>query len=173
MSIENSGENMQNDITMEFPSITIENDEKKIFSWEDDGFKKPPTDRAFAIQTEDMQPNSLPLLFQISSIGEKSVEASKRLWELPMYNPEVYKVLVSTGLGIVEEVDNIFFTDKTPIFVFSKIVEIEGNSYRITYMSDKVDWVEGISMRDNYAKRIKERNTEDKRGTTNLLKRIL
>ena len=161
MSIENSGENMQNDITMEFPCITIENDEDKIFSWEDsNGFEKLPTDRAFAIQTEDMQPNSLPLLFQINSVDDKSVEASKRLWKLPMYNPEVYKVLVSTGLGIVEEVDNIFFTDKTPISVFSKIVKIEGSYYRITYMSDKVNWVDGISMRDSYAKRIKERSSK-------------
>jgi hypothetical protein len=173
MSIENSAENIQDDITMEFPCITIENDGKKIFSWEDDGFKKPPTDRAFAIQTEDMQPDFLPLLFQINSVDEKSVEASKRLWELPMYNPEVYEVLVNTGLEIVEEVNNIFFTDKTPISVFSKIVEIEGSSYRITYMSDKVNWVEGTSMRDNYAKRIKDRNSEDKRGTTNLFKRTI
>lgn len=163
MSIENSAENIQSDITLEFPCITIENDEKKIFSWEDDGFKKLPTDRAFAIQTEDMQSDSLPLLFQINSVDEKSVEASKRLWKLPMYNPEVYEVLVSTGLGIVEEVNNIFFTDKTPISIFSKTVEIESNYYRITYISDKVNWVDGTSMRDNYAKRIKERSIARKR----------
>jgi len=163
MSIENSAENIQDDPTMEFPCIPVENDEGKIiFSWEGNRPEKLPTDRAFAIQTEDMQPNSLPYLFQITCVDGKNVEASERLWKLHMHDPEVYEVLVSTGLRIVEEVDNIFFTDKTPISVFSKIIEIEGNDYMITYMSDKVNWVEGISMRDNYAKRIKDRNTEDK-----------
>lgn len=163
MSIENSAENIQDDVTTEFPCIPVENDKDKnkiIFSWEDNRPKKLPTDRAFAIQTEDMQPSYLPYLFQITSVDEKSVKASERLWKLHMYNPEVYKVLVSTGLGIVEEVDNIFFTDKTPISVFSKFVKIEGDYYMITYMSDKVNWVEGISMRDNYAKRIKERSSK-------------
>jgi hypothetical protein len=93
MSIENSAENIQDDITMEFPCITIENDGKKIFSWEDDGFKKPPTDRAFAYKQKICSQTSC-LTISKKQCDEKSVEASKRLWVLPMYNPEVYEVLV-------------------------------------------------------------------------------
>ena len=163
MSIENNAENIQDDVTMEFPCITVENDKNTIFSWEDDGLKKPSSDRAFAIQTENMPSNSLPLLFQITNVNEKSAEASKRLWKLHMCNPEVYEVLVSTGLGIVEEVNTIFFTDKTPISAFSKVVKIENDYYRITYMPENIKLIEGTSMRDNYAKRIKERAEEKRR----------
>ena len=146
MSIENNAENIQDDVTMEFPCITVENDKNTIFSWEDDGLKKPSSDRAFAIQTENMPSNSLPLLFQITNVNEKSAEASKRLWKLHMCNPEVYEVLVSTGLGIVEEVNTIFFTDKTPISAFSKVVKIENDYYRITYMPESVKLIDGTSM---------------------------
>ena len=157
MSIENNAENIQDDVTMEFPCITVENDKNTIFSWVDDGLKKPSSDRAFAIQTENMPSNSLPLLFQITNVNEKSAEASKRLWKLHMCNPEVYEVLVSTGLGIVEEVNTIFFTDKTPISAFSKVVKIENDYYRITYMPESVKLIDGTSMRDNYVNRIEKK----------------
>ncbi|GEM_PF-7038423 len=89
MSIENSGENIMDDITLEFPCIAVNTEygEGIIFSWEDNGLQRYPSDRAFAVQTSK---DSLPLLFQLNDKNSKSYEASQRLWNTHMFKPEVY-----------------------------------------------------------------------------------
>jgi len=163
MSIENNAENIEDNPIMDFPCtiVRIEGDKDISFSWEDNGLERYPSDRAFAIQ-EGMSENSSLYLFQLADKDSKGSRANRELWNIRLYDPKVYSVLINAGLEIVNKVNNIFPTKEIPISVLCNEVIINDKAYVITYMSPDI-CIAGISMRDNYAKRIKERAEEKRR----------
>jgi len=165
MSIENNAENIEDDPIMDFPCtiVRIEGDKDISFSWEDNGLERYPSDRAFAIQ-EGMSENSSPYLFQLVNKDSKGSRANRELWNIRLYDPRVYSVLINVGLEIVNKVNNISPNEdkEIPISVLCNEVIINDKAYVLTYMSSDV-CIAGISMRDNYLKRIKERAEERRR----------
>lgn len=165
MSIEDNYENYEIDVTAKFPAFLIDNNEEgyTLFSWEDEkGFEKIPSDRAFTIEGKGLSDDDESLLFQLSYKEGKSSQANRDLWDIPINKKEVYEELVKKGLEIVKEVASS--DDKIAISSFSKEVLLDGKTYVVTYMAAN-KYIAGISMRDNYVRRIKERDSKRKIAT--------
>ena len=170
MFSENIAENNIDDITNKFPSVLVElgkdNDygyERIKFSWEDKNFlnQNKSYDRAFSMIPDETTENSLPALFQLTSKENKSAEGNRELWDLEMYKDEIYGVLIDNGLEILKNISKEYLTTQTPVSMFSKDVIIKNKPYVITYMSPEI-YIAGVSMRDNYVKRIMSRRVEKK-----------
>ena len=71
------------------------------------------------------------------------------------------KLKIHNGLEILKNISKEYLTIKTPVSMFSKDIIIENKPYVITYMSPEI-YIAGISMRDNYVKRIMSRRVEKK-----------
>ena len=170
MFSENSAENNIDDVTDKFPSVLVELEKDKDygyerikFSWEDKNFlnHNKSYDRAFSMIPDDTLNNSLPALFQLTSKENKSAEGNQELWDLEMYRDEIYEVLIDNGLEILKNISKEYLTTQTPVSMFSKDVIIKNKPYVITYMSPEI-YIAGVSMRDNYVKRIMSRRVEKK-----------
>jgi len=130
------------------PSTEIEVGEAKYsFSFEEyPGISSPTaTDRAFIYQEE----NQVDKLFQLAPDTPKS-EAYNALKSINMQDPKLIYSLISKGREVVKRCNELD-SSKVTIMVLQEKIEIDGQSFTITYLP------ENSMYRQSYETRIRNR----------------
>jgi len=142
------------DIESVLPSRTVYGNNGIDYTVYTEDLSPKATDRAFGY-TNPLNEEEI-FLFQIMVEGNEYAPSNiKLLMELPLEDDDFVRYLIDKGenLKLVVEEDR----KKGELRNWRSVFEVDGDRFTLTYMEDTKD--EGVSLHDNYLKRIENRKS--------------